>query len=177
MNKERIRIADAAKPLIEALPKGVLLTTKAGDKANTMVIGWGTIGINWGKPVFAAYVRLSRYTRTMLDANPEFTVNIPLGERSEKVKEAIRVCGKESGRNMDKFTVCGLTAVEPEEVSAPAIAEFPLTLECRVIYRQQQEAQELPPEIIERLYPANEEGRRDAHVTYFGEIVDAYVLS
>ena len=33
--------------ICKATKKGILLTTKAGEKVNTMTIGWGTIGIEW----------------------------------------------------------------------------------------------------------------------------------
>ena len=37
---------------------GVLLTSqKEGGKANTMAIGWGTIGNIWARPVFIVLVR------------------------------------------------------------------------------------------------------------------------
>lgn len=68
----------------------------------------------------------------LLDANPEFTVNVPINGFS---KEAFAICGTKSGRDMDKIKEANLTLVEPEEISVPAIKEFPLTLECRVIYR------------------------------------------
>lgn len=59
MTKRNIKIEDYANDIVKALPKGNLLTTKA-DKVNSMAIGWGTIGTNWVKPVFAVYVREGR---------------------------------------------------------------------------------------------------------------------
>ena len=76
---------DYAGTICKATKKGILLTTKAGEKVNTMTIGWGTIGIEWGKPIFVGYVRESRYTREMLDQNGEFTVNVPMGEIDSKI--------------------------------------------------------------------------------------------
>ena len=64
--------------ILETVGKGVLLTTKVGDRVNTMTIGWGTLGIEWKTPIFTAFVRESRLTREFLDKNPEFTVNIPV---------------------------------------------------------------------------------------------------
>lgn len=40
MTKRNIKIEDYANDIVKALPKGILLTTKA-DKVNSMVIGWG----------------------------------------------------------------------------------------------------------------------------------------
>ena len=80
MQRKKIIVADYAKNILEALPKGILLTSKAGDKVNSMTIGWGTLGIEWSTPIFVAFIREHRFTRELLDKNPEFTVNIPFGE-------------------------------------------------------------------------------------------------
>ena len=173
MKRRKIAPADCAAHLVKALERGVLLTTRDGEKVNTMVIGWGTLGVNWVKPVFAAYVRESRYTRELLDRNPEFTVNVPMGDFDPKV---IALCGTKSGRDLDKLREAGLTPVPGETVSVPALKEFPLTLECRVIYRQAQEPDLLGEEVKKRLYPADAAGARDYHITYYGEILSAYLL-
>ena len=65
-----------------------------------------------------------------------------------------------------------MPGVPAEIVSVPAICEFPLTLECRVIYRQQQVAADLPEDIRVRFYSDETED----HVVYYGEIVSAYIL-
>ncbi len=181
MKKTPININDYAGEIAGKLRRGILLTTKAEDKVNSMVIGWGTIGVNWGRPVFACYVREGRFTRELLDKNPEFTINVPCeGLYGDVVKNALRVCGSMSGRNLDKIAESGLTLLEGEKVSVPALKEFPITLECKVIYRQKQEY-ELYPEEIRPSYPqsvdsTNPMANRDVHVTYFGQILDAYIL-
>lgn len=174
---KKINISDYAGDILKALPGGLLLTTKADDKVNSMVIGWGTFGINWSRPVFAVYVREGRFTREQLDKNPEFTINVPVGDYDKNI---IAVCGSKSGRDIDKVAEAGLTLVDPEVVSVPAVKEFPLTLECKVIYRQPQQLELLPEEILNRMYPqdvpsTNPMANRDPHVTYYGEIVAAYI--
>lgn len=74
--KKEINVFDYAGDIGKALPKGILLTTKHEDKVNTMTIGWGMVGIEWGKPIFIAYVRESRFTKQMLDQSGEFTINV-----------------------------------------------------------------------------------------------------
>ena len=75
--KKNIEVFDYAGHICKAMKKGILLTTKSEGKVNTMTIGWGKIGIEWNRPVFIAYVRETRHTKTMLEASGEFTVNIP----------------------------------------------------------------------------------------------------
>ena len=166
--KKFVNAFDYAGEICKALPQGILMTTKAGDVVDTMTIGWGTIGIQWGKPVFIAFVRDSRYTMEMLNANGEFTVNIPLGEIDKKI---LGYCGTKSGRDTDKIADMGLTLVEPEVISVPGIRELPLTLECKVIYRQRQENDQIPQDLFNRYYPAG-----DYHTAFYGEIVSAYVI-
>ena len=154
------------------------MTTKANDKVNTMSISWGTLGIEWNKPIFTTFVRTGRYTREMLDANGEFTVNIPV-EGSDL--SLIGKCGSVSGRDVDKVAVNSLTLVEGDKVSVPAIKEYPLTLECRVIYKQLQDENAISAEDKARFYPAgagrdNPGCNADYHIAYVGEIVAAYIV-
>ena len=153
---------------------GILLTTKAGEKVNTMTIGWGKMGIEWNKPIFIAYVRETRFTKQMLEENGEFTVNIPYGEFDNKI---LSYCGTKSGRDTDKIRDLGLTLVESGEISVPGIAELPLTLECKVIYKQKQDLTQIPQSVMDRFYPViDESGFRDYHIAYCGEIVNAYLI-
>lgn len=173
MNKT-VDAFDYAGYICKAMKKGILLTTKSGDKVNTMTIGWGKIGIEWNRPVFIAYVRETRYTKSMLENSGEFTVNIPYGQLDSNI---LGYCGKKSGRDTDKIADLGLTLVESDVVSVPGIKELPLTLECRVIYKQAQDLNMLPDEILQRFYPVMDaEGFRDYHIAYYGEIVNAYLI-
>ena len=169
MVKKPIEVNEYAGVITKALERGAFLTTRDGDKVNSMVIGWGHIGRIWELPVFVAYVRDNRYTRQLLDRNPEFTVNVPIHGFS---REAFAVCGAKSGRDMDKIAAAGLTLEAPEAVSVPAIREYPLTLECRVIYREEQNLARLPEELRSRFYRAEPYD----HVSYYGQILAAYLL-
>ena len=176
--KKTINAFDYAGDICKAMKKGILLTTKAGDKVNTMTIGWGMLGIEWGKPIFIAFVRESRFTKQMLEENGEFTVNIPYGEMDTKI---LGFCGTKSGRDMDKIAELNLTLEEPLSISVPGIRELPLTLECRVLYKQQQVLNAIPKEIPDRYYPQEVDGshpgsNRDYHIAYYAEILNAYII-
>lgn len=81
--KQEINVFEYAKEITSAIPKGILITTKV-DKVNSMTIGWGSLGIEWGLPIFTTYVRTGRFTAEQLIKNPEFTVNIPFGDFNKK---------------------------------------------------------------------------------------------
>ena len=171
--KKQVNAFDYAGEICKALPKGILITTKNGDFVNSMTIGWGHMGIDWSRPIFVAYVRESRHTKTMLENNGEFTINVPMGEYDRNI---LAVCGRKSGRDMDKIKELGLHLVESDVVSVPGIEELPLTLECKVIYKQKQDLSAIPADIIKTYYPADDTGFQDYHYAYYGEIVNAYII-
>lgn len=176
--KKHVDAFDYAGTVCKEMAKGILITTKLDGKVNTMTIGWGHIGIEWGKPIFIAYVRESRHTYTMLEGNGEFTVNIPMGQVDKKI---LGYCGTKSGRNTDKIRDMDLTLEDPSVISVPGIKELPLTLECKVIYKQKQDLSAIPAELLEKYYPQDvsdpDQGRnRDRHVAFYGEIVDSYII-
>lgn len=178
MKKRKIDVMDYSSDIVKELPKGIFLNTKSNGKFNSMAIAWGTIGYNWNRPVFACYVREGRFTRELLDENPEFTISVPVGAYDKKI---MKVCGNQSGRDVDKVQEANLTLVEPETNSVNGIKELPLTIECKVIYRQEQDLSLLPDDILQRYYPqdvdsSNPGSNQDFHITYFGEIVDSYII-
>lgn len=170
--KRTINPFDYAGEFAKHMNPGILLTTKANDQVNTMTIGWGTVGIEWGRPVFVAYVRGSRYTHQILEQNPEFTVNCPIGDIDKKI---LGFCGTKSGRDIDKIKELNLHLEESEAISVPGIKELPLTLECKVLYRNPQPTENLPQQILDRYYPEMN-GKRDFHYAYYAEIVNAYII-
>ena len=171
--KKQIDAFDYAGHICKSMKKGILLTTKAGETVNTMTIGWGTIGIEWNKPIFIAYVRETRFTKQFLEETGEFTVNIPYGEVDQKI---LAYCGTKSGRETNKIRDLGLTLVDSDVVHVPGILELPLTLECKIIYKQKQDLSCLPQSVIDRFYPVVDgEGFQDYHIAYYGEIVNAYL--
>lgn len=176
--KKHIDFWSYAGTVLESVRSGVLLTTAAGGRFNTMAISWGTIGIEWGRPIFTTFVRTGRFTRELLAQNGEFTVNVPMRGSDLSL---VGKCGTCSGRNVDKFKQFGLTPEAGEHVTVPGIREFPLTLECRVIYRQEQDKSAMPAEVIEECYPhdvgsENSGANRDVHIAFVGEIVNAYII-
>ena len=166
--KRKVDPFDYAGQICKAMPKGVLLTTALEGKVNTMTIGWGHIGIEWGRPIFVAYVRESRFTKEYLEKTGEFTVNIPLTDCDKNI---LACCGTKSGRDMDKIAHLGLDLEAPETISVPGIRQLPLTLECKVIFRQDQPLGGIEQDVIQRYY-----SQGDPHTAYYGQILNAYII-
>lgn len=176
--KKEIEVFDYAKEILKAVKTGVLLTTKADDKVYFMTISWGTLGIEWSRPIFTVFVRENRFTKHQLDKNPEFTINIPYGAFDKKI---LGICGTKSGHTIDKIKELSLTLETPNNVSVPAIRELPLTLECRVLYKQKQDESEVSEENKNTFYPQDVDSsfygaNKDYHTAYYGEIVSAYII-
>ena len=166
--KKIIDPIECSYQIMSALKNGVLLVASAEGRTNPMTISWGFLGIEWGKPVFVTVVRDSRFTKTLLDKNPEFTISVPVDDSAGKI---LGLCGSKSGRDVDKIAQLGLTTVDSDEISVPGIKELPLTLECRVRYSKKQDICDLPDDIVSGCYSDG-----DAHTAYYGEIVKAYVI-
>lgn len=142
---------------------GVFLT--AGKKPNTMVIGWGSIGYYWGEPVFIAPVRVSRYTRELIDAAQEFCVSVP----AESMLQALKVCGTKSGRDTDKYAEGGIRPVPCKSIATSAIEGAALTIECKVVGEMEMDADTVTADLDERWY-----GEGNYHIMYYGKIVNIY---
>ena len=176
--KKEINIIDYAGQIMKGVKGGVLLSTKADGRTNTMAISWGTLGIEWNKPIFTTFVREGRFTRELLDKSDEFTISIPTKDSNKKL---IGLCGSKSGRDVNKAESFGLTYINGEKVSVPAVREFPLVLECRVIYKQPQDKSAMQKDDIAAFYPEdvgseNCGANRDTHIAYTGEIVASYII-
>ena len=172
--KKYIDLWDYAGVILEQVGTAALVTAKADGEVNSMTIGWGTLSTEWAKPIFTVFVRQSRHTKTLLDKNGEFTINVPL--KGADVKEIMRVCGTKSGRDMDKIKELGLTLEEPDVISVPGIKELPITLECRVVYKQDQDLRCLDEDKRLRYYAPGTANDGDYHTAYYGEVLAAYIL-
>ncbi|MEI6512875.1 MAG: flavin reductase family protein [bacterium] len=145
---------------------GILLVGQGfSGKPNTMTIGWCQAGVIWGKPIMTVLVRHSRFTYGLIDEAGTFTVNVMPPEFADSVA----FCGKESGRDRDKFVEKGLTAVPGKLISCPVIGEGVIHYECKVVYRDDLTPDGIPSDIQTRFYPQG-----DFHRVYYGEIVAAY---
>ena len=176
--KREIQVFDYANEILKAIKKGSLLTTKVEGKVNSMTIAWGSLGVQWNKEIFIAFVRENRFTKKQLERNGEFTINIPYGQYDDNI---LKICGTKSGYDTDKIKELNLTLESPKLISVPGIKELPLTLECRLIYKQKQDENMITKENKKRFYPENVDsshhgGNRDYHTAYYGEILEAYIL-
>jgi len=134
----------------------------ASGEFNTMTVGWGGIGVMWGRPFVHVVVRPHRYTYSFMERFDTFTLSaFPL-----KYKDALQLLGSTSGRDGDKIARSGLTPVPSIKVAAPAFQEAELVFECAKVYWDDLEPSQFLEDWIERRYP-----KKDYHRVYYGEVL------
>ncbi len=150
--------------VFKALDKDwMLICAPDGSKtcgANAMTASWGGFGFLWYKPVATLYVRPQRYTYGLTEASDR----VSLCFFGEEYRDALKVCGTKSGRDMDKISACNLTV--SSELDTPIINEARLVLVCRKLYADNiKEENFTESAVIEKAYP-----KHDYHRFYICEI-------
>ncbi|MBQ8345202.1 MAG: flavin reductase family protein [Clostridia bacterium] len=97
------------------------------EKPNVLTVAWTGI-INTHPPKTYISVRPSRHSYGLIRESREFVINLT----TEQLVRAADFCGVYTGAKVDKFQRCGLHPEPASAVSAPLLAESPLSLECRV---------------------------------------------
>lgn len=113
--------------LLSPLP-AVMVTCGTPQKANILTVAWTGI-INTKPPMTYISVRPSRHSYGIIKETGEFVINLT----TSKLVRETDFCGVKSGRDMDKAAKCGLHLEAAGTVSAPVIAESPLSLECKIV--------------------------------------------
>lgn len=166
MDRSPMEIFDNYAAVVKRLGSdGLLLGSyDATGKANFMTIGWGTLGIVWGLPMWVVLVRPSRYTYECIEHSGCFSVNVPMANMAE----ACAICGSRSGRDTDKCKLAGLTAERAAHVAAPTAGQCPIVYECQVVHHNDVLPDTLAGEIRGGAYPQG-----DFHRVYYGKVIAA----
>ncbi len=133
-------------------------------RPNLITLGWGQIGPFYhGHPVLTIAVTPQRHSWHALEEVPEFTIAVP----DDALAEAVALCGRTSGRDLDKFQAAGLTAVPGQQVRSFSVLECPVNLECRTYARIHPPHLLLTPE--HRSRPVEQQ-----HTIYFAEVLGTW---
>ncbi len=117
--------------MLYPLPVVMVSCARPGEKPNIITAAWaGTVCTN--PPMVSVSVRPERYSHALIEESGEFVINLV----TEKLVRVCDWCGVRSGRDLDKFSQCNLTAVPAEKLAcAPLIAQSPVNIECRVVQK------------------------------------------
>lgn len=142
-----------------------LISAGTSDDFNMMTAGWGGMGIMWAQPVFYVVVRKSRYTLEFMEKYDTFTCSY----YDNKYKEALTICGSQSGRDIDKAKEAGLSVVQIPNRDAVTFAEANQTFVCKKILSKELDEQcYIDKEIYKECYSDD-----DTHILFIG-IIEEY---
>jgi flavin reductase (DIM6/NTAB) family NADH-FMN oxidoreductase RutF len=106
----------------------VMVSCGSLEKPNIITIAWTGI-LSSNPPKTYISVRPERHSYSLIKESGKFVINLT----TESLVRACDFCGVRSGRDIDKFAECKLTAVPALELTdTPMIAESPISLECKV---------------------------------------------
>lgn len=106
----------------------ILVTCRHKGKDNIITMDWHT-PLSFNPMIYAISVGKTRYSLELIKNSKVFVVNF----MSKKFEKEILFCGRNSGRNCDKFAQTGLTKEESEKIDCPRIREALGFLECKVL--------------------------------------------
>lgn len=114
--------------MLYPVPAVMVSCQRENEKPNIITVAWaGTI---CSDPVMLSIsVRKERYSHRIISETKEFVVNLT----TKDLCRATDYCGVRSGRDVDKFKEMNLTPQKSSKINAPAIAESPVNIECKVV--------------------------------------------
>ncbi|MCF6148092.1 MAG: flavin reductase family protein [Candidatus Kuenenia sp.] len=118
-----------AKTIAYPTPVFIVCSYDKKGKPNAMNVAWGGICCS-NPPCVTVSLRKATYSYDCIVERKAYTINIP----SEAYAKQADYCGVVSGKDVDKFSESGITAVRGEFVDAPYINEFPVILECKLLH-------------------------------------------
>ena len=140
----------------------MLVASGNEDSYNMMTASWGGMGEMWGKDVAVTVIRPQRYTYEFIEKNDLFTLSF-YGDK----KDIHAVCGKKSGRDIDKAKEAGLTPVFDN--GTVYFDEARLVVVCKKLYASDMKEDSFIDKACLKWYNG------DFHRMYVGEIVKVLV--
>ncbi len=137
----------------------MLISAGNEQTQNMMTASWGFMGEMWGKDTVIAAVRPTRHTFGILEENDTFALCF-MGEQ----RDVHKICGSQSGRDIDKVAETGLTPVYSE--GTVYFREARLVIIAKKTY-----ADTLKPECFIDKSADEKWYNNDYHKMFYGEII------
>ncbi|MDF2567644.1 MAG: flavoprotein oxygenase family-like protein [Oscillospiraceae bacterium] len=137
----------------------LLITSGNEEKYNTMTASWGGVGVIWNKNVATVYIRPQRYTYEFVEKNELFSLSF----FDAPYKDALKICGSRSGRDIDKAKETGLVPVF--DCGTTYFNQAKMVLICKKMYFNDIDPEHFLDENIQKNYLLE-----DYHRMYIAEI-------
>ena len=140
-----------------------LLTAGEQGSFNTMTVSWGGAGELWKKDVAFVFVRPQRYTYEFLQEHDIFTLSF----FDSSYKQKLTICGRQSGRDIDKVSQCGFNPISLD--GGVCFDEAKTVIVCKKLAFQDIDSKGFISDEI-----ANNYSNNDYHRVFIGEIIGVY---
>lgn len=120
------------KPYLFPMPTYMIGTYNEDNTVDVMMMAWGGI---CAEDMVALNLEAEHKTVKNIENRGAFTLAIP---GTDTLKESDFLGIATANKVKDKFERTGLHAVKSDNVDAPIITEYPVTLECEVVEVQNQ---------------------------------------
>jgi flavin reductase (DIM6/NTAB) family NADH-FMN oxidoreductase RutF len=127
MVKVSVRLSSSYR-LLHPRPVVLITCCSKDGKNNIIAVAWST-PLSFNPPLVGISIAPKRYSYKLIKETKEFVVNVP----SAKLAKETLICGKFSGRNVEKFKMANLTPLQAKKVKPPLIKECVAHLECKVV--------------------------------------------
>ncbi len=166
---KKISVSELKDNMFDAIGKEwMLVTAGTPEKFNMMTASWGGTGILWGKPVAFIFIRPERYTYEFIEKGDTLTLSF-LGEAHRDIH---KICGSQSGRDIDKVAASGLKPYVTENGNI-AYEQARLILECKKLYADFIDADNFVDKLLISRWYGEEHG--GFHKMYILEIQNVFV--
>ena len=113
--------------MLYPLPVVMVSCGDTAENYNIITVAWA--GTVCSSPAMVSIsVRKERHSHGLIKKTGEFVINLT----TEKLARATDWCGVKSGRDVNKWEAMKLTPIASQTVTAPSIAESPVSIECKV---------------------------------------------
>lgn len=116
--------------LIAPVPPAMISCMGKDGKPNILTIAWTGILCTHPPKTYIS-VRPARHSYPLIKESGEFVINLT----TKELTRAADFCGMKTGKKVDKFKECQLTAdfdANFPEFACPAIGESPMSIYCKV---------------------------------------------
>jgi len=124
---EEIDLNEALE-LSSPYPYTLVTSLDKDGKPNIIGISWWTF-TSLDPQMMAISVGHSRYSHECIEHSKEFVICFP----TEEMKRGAWLCGKRSGRDINKFEAAEFEAVPSKVVKPPTIGGSTVAYECRMV--------------------------------------------
>ncbi|NWG11127.1 flavin reductase family protein [Candidatus Bathyarchaeota archaeon] len=128
MSRDKLKKEFSISLGLQQLPEGPVYLVSSEFEGKKNIMSVSMFAYMSGKLVSVG-IAPSRFSFGLIRNSHEYVINVV----DQSLIRAVKICGENSGRDVDKFSLTKLTPMKGVKVNAPTIQESPVSLECTVV--------------------------------------------